>query len=95
MRDNVAQAHLLIGARLRDPQRGSMGCVVGVDQTRDLPALLIVWEGQVQAARVPLSARELHELVKSCVIAVDKTVSTEDSVDEVNAVVESVTRPSG
>lgn len=95
MRDNVAQAHLLIGARLRDPQRRSMGRVVGVDQTRDPPALLIVWEGRVQAARVPLSVRELHELVKSCVVAADKTLPTDDSVDEVNAVVESATRPSG
>lgn len=65
MRDSVAQAQRLIGARLRDSQRRE-GRVVGVDQTREPPALLIVWEGQVQAARVPLSLRELDELVRSC-----------------------------
>lgn len=90
MRDSVAQAHHLIGARLRDPQRQRMGQVVGVDQTRDLPALLIIWEGQTTPARVPLSVRELHELVQACVI--DRTIPIDDAIDGANAVVESVTR---
>ncbi|WP_089726333.1 hypothetical protein [Modicisalibacter muralis] len=93
MHDSVAQAHHLIGARLRDPQRRSMGQVVGVDQTRDLPALLIIWEGQVTPARVPLSVRELHELVQACVIG--RTISTDDAIDGANAVAESATRSGG
>ena len=99
MRDSVAQAHHLIGARLRDPQRRFMGQVVGVDQTRDLPALLIIWEGQVTPARVPLSVRELHELVHACVIdrtiPIDKTINTDKTINKANAVVESVTRSGG
>lgn len=93
MRDSVTQAHHLIGARLRDPQRRTMGQVVGVDQTRDLPALLIIWEGQVAPARVPLSVRELRELVQACVI--DPAIPIDDAIDGANVVARSVTQSGG
>lgn len=67
MRDSVAQAHLLIGATLRDPQRQREGRVVGVDQTRDVPALWMVWSDQARAERVTLSRPELSRLVEGCV----------------------------
>ncbi|MBZ9557714.1 MULTISPECIES: hypothetical protein [unclassified Modicisalibacter] len=66
MRDSVAQAHLLIGATLRDPQRQREGRVVGVDQTRDVPALWLVWSDQSRAERVTLSRPELSRLVEGC-----------------------------
>lgn len=66
MHDSVAQAQRLIGARLRDSRRHRQGRIVGVDQAREHPALLIVWEGQVSAERVSLPAHELQALVASC-----------------------------
>lgn len=66
MNDSVTQAQRLIGARLRDPRRRRQGCIIGIDQNRGQPALLIVWEGQGQAERVPLTAQELRTLVQAC-----------------------------
>ncbi len=67
MNASVDQVYRLIGAWLRDSQRRCEGRVVGVDQTREAPALLIVWEGQPQAQRVELTAHDLHQLVQACV----------------------------
>lgn len=67
MSDSVTQTQYLIGARLRDPRHSRLGRVVGIDQTRDTPALLIVWEGQRHAERVPLSTQELRDLVTACI----------------------------
>lgn len=66
MNDSVTQAQRLIGARLRDPRLRREGCIIGIDQNRGQPALLIVWEGQGQAERVPLPAHELRTLVQAC-----------------------------
>ncbi|WP_136068845.1 hypothetical protein [Modicisalibacter radicis] len=67
MNASVDQAHRLIGARLRDPQRRCEGRIVGVDQTREAPALWVVWEDQPQAQRAELAQHELHALVQACV----------------------------
>ncbi|MEC9482080.1 MAG: hypothetical protein UMU75_01990 [Halomonas sp.] len=75
MRDSVTQAQHLIGATLHDPQRRRQGRIVGVDQTRDLPALLIVWDGQGQAERVALPVRELRDLVTACMAAATRKVA--------------------
>ncbi|MBZ9540362.1 hypothetical protein KGQ90_15695 [Modicisalibacter tunisiensis] len=66
MRDCVAQAHLLIGATLRDPERQREGRVVGVDQTREAPALWILWVEGAGAERVVMSHRELAALAAGC-----------------------------
>ncbi|MCG7600556.1 hypothetical protein MHM84_12210 [Halomonas sp. McH1-25] len=66
MNDSVTQAQRLIGARLRDPRRRRQGCIIGIDQNGGQPALLIVWEGQGRAERVPLPPHELRTLVQAC-----------------------------
>lgn len=67
MNMSVDQAHRLIGARLRDPQRRCQGRIVGVDQTRETPALWVVWENQPQAQRADLTPHDLQALVEACV----------------------------
>lgn len=66
MRNSVAQIQHLLGACLRDPQRRRTGRIVGIDQTRDQPALLIIWEGQTLTERVTLPVNELQSLVTAC-----------------------------
>lgn len=81
MNASIEQAHRLIGARLRDPQRRCEGRIVGVDQTREAPALWVVWEGQPQAQRAELTPHDLHELVQAC-IAPKRLADDERSADE-------------
>lgn len=69
MRNSLTHVQPLLGARLRDSRQRRLGRIVGIDQTRDPPALLIVWEGQTSTERVSLSAQELRELVSTCVAA--------------------------
>ncbi|GGX86916.1 hypothetical protein GCM10007160_12830 [Litchfieldella qijiaojingensis] len=65
MHDSVNGVHTLLGSRLRDARRGREGRIVGVDQTRPTPALLIVWEAGQGVERVSLSSGELRALVAS------------------------------
>lgn len=85
MRNSVTQVQSLLGARLRDSRHRRLGRIVGVDQTRDLPALLIVWEGQMSPERVSLSAEELRELVGACVAAQPAPAIETLTVAEVDA----------
>ncbi|MDW5378301.1 hypothetical protein R6258_15360 [Halomonas sp. HP20-15] len=82
MNASVDQAHRLIGARLRDPRRRCVGRVVGVDQTREAPALLVVWEGQSQAQRAELTPHDLHELVLACVAPTRPACAERDTDEE-------------
>lgn len=65
MHDSVDGVHTLLGSRLRDARRGREGRIVGVDQTRPTPALLMVWETGRGVERVNLSSEELRALVTS------------------------------
>ncbi|MBZ9566204.1 hypothetical protein [Modicisalibacter tunisiensis] len=56
----------MIGATLRDPERQREGRVVGVDQTREAPALWILWVEGAGAERVVMSHRELAALAAGC-----------------------------
>lgn len=58
----VADTHCLLGSRLRDPDSGRQGRIVGIDQSRETPALLVNW-GQSGVERVSLSTAELSDLV--------------------------------
>ena len=58
----VANTHCLLGSRLRDPDSGRQGCIVGIDQTRETPALLINWS-ETGVQRVTLGVSELADLV--------------------------------
>ncbi|MGB8713540.1 MAG: hypothetical protein WCD50_10485 [Onishia taeanensis] len=58
----VADTHCLLGSQLRDPDSGRLGRIVGIDQSREAPALLVNW-GQSGVERVALSVTELSDLV--------------------------------
>lgn len=58
----VADTHCLLGSQLRDPDSGRLGRIVGIDQSREIPALLVNW-GQSGVERVALSITELSDLV--------------------------------
>lgn len=58
----VADTHCLLGSQLRDPDSGRLGRIVGIDQSRETPALLVNW-GQSAVERVALSVTELSDLV--------------------------------
>lgn len=63
MRNSVDDVQLLLGSRIRDARRDRMGRIVGVDQTRDVPALLIAWAGTRGVVRVDISRDELRGLL--------------------------------
>lgn len=62
MNKAVADTHCLLGSQLRDPDSGRQGRIVGIDQARETPALLVNW-GQAGVERVTLSVTELSDLV--------------------------------
>ncbi|WP_192034894.1 hypothetical protein [Halomonas sp. YLGW01] len=60
----VTDTHCLLGSRLRDPDSGRQGCIVGIDQSRETPALLVNWS-ESGVERVPLTAADLSGLVEA------------------------------
>lgn len=67
MQDSVDGIHTLLGSRLRDAHRNRVGRIVGIDQTRETPALLVAWSEGRGIERVPVSREELRALVASSV----------------------------
>lgn len=66
MQDNIINAHRLIGETIRDPEEKRLGKIVGVDQSRSVPVIFVIWQEQAGMHRFELTRDELRQLADAC-----------------------------
>lgn len=66
MQDMVINAHRLIGETIREPGEERRGRIVGVDQSRAVPVIFVIWHGQEGIQRIELAFDELRQLAEAC-----------------------------
>lgn len=66
MQDNITNAHRLIGETIREPGDERRGRIVGVDQSRPVPVIFVIWHEQAGIQRVELTREELCQLAEAC-----------------------------
>ena len=72
MQDNIINAHRLIGETIRDPEEKRLGKIVGVDQSRSVPVIFVIWQEQAGMHRFELTRDELRQLTHACCRAQSK-----------------------
>ncbi|WP_110649348.1 hypothetical protein [Salinicola peritrichatus] len=66
MQETIINAHRLIGETVREPGEERRGRIVGVDQSRSVPVIFVIWQGQEGIHRVELTVDELRQLAEAC-----------------------------
>lgn len=73
MQDNIINAHRLIGETIRDPEEKRLGKIVGVDQSRSVPVIFVIWQERAGIQRFELTRDELRQLADACCRAQSKS----------------------
>lgn len=66
MQETIINAHRLIGETIRESGEERCGRIVGVDQSRSVPVVFVIWQGQEGIHRVELTVDELRQLSEAC-----------------------------
>jgi len=66
MQDSIINAHRLIGETIHDPGEDRRGRIVGVDQSRSVPVIFVIWQEQTGIQRFELTRDELRQLTEAC-----------------------------
>jgi hypothetical protein len=66
MHDNIINAHRLIGETIHEPETERRGRIVGVDQSRSVPVIFVIWQEQSGIQRFELTRDELRQLADAC-----------------------------
>ncbi|WP_110655403.1 hypothetical protein [Salinicola halimionae] len=66
MHDNIINAHRLIGETIHEPETERRGRIVGVDQSRSVPVIFVIWQEQSGIQRFELTRDELRQLAEAC-----------------------------
>ncbi|WP_139313657.1 hypothetical protein [Salinicola sp. MH3R3-1] len=66
MQDNIINAHRLIGETIHEPETERRGRIVGVDQSRAVPVIFVIWQEQSGIQRFELTRDELRQLAEAC-----------------------------
>ncbi len=66
MQDTIINAHRLIGETIQEPGEPRRGRIVGVDQSRAVPVIFVIWQEQSGIQRFELTRDELSQLASAC-----------------------------
>ncbi|MDH4572211.1 hypothetical protein CUR86_06875 [Salinicola acroporae] len=66
MQDTIINAHRLIGETIQEPGEPRRGRIVGVDQSRPVPVIFVIWQEQSGIHRFELTRDELSQLASAC-----------------------------
>ncbi|MGM8932490.1 hypothetical protein [Salinicola halophyticus] len=93
MQDNIINAHRLIGETIHEPETERRGRIVGVDQSRSVPVIFVIWQEQSGIQRFELTRDELRQLAEACGRArpADHDTKAERKSDDTGASLEDAT----
>jgi len=93
MQDTIINAHRLIGENIREPETERRGRIVGVDQSRSVPFIFVIWQQQSGIQRFELTRDELRQLADACGRArsTDHDTQAERKDDDTRASLEDAT----
>ncbi|GHB16002.1 hypothetical protein [Salinicola rhizosphaerae] len=66
MQETIINAHRLIGETIRESGEARSGRIVGVDQSRSIPVIFVIWGGQAGIQRIEVTVDELRQLAEAC-----------------------------
>lgn len=66
MQETIINAHRLIGETIRESGEARSGRIVGVDQSRTVPVIFVIWGGQSGIQRIEVTFDELRQLAEAC-----------------------------
>lgn len=93
MHDNIINAHRLIGETIHEPETERRGRIVGVDQSRSVPVIFVIWQEQPGIQRFELTRDELRQLADACgrSRSADRDKKAEHKGDDTRASLEDAT----